>query len=67
MKAAACSWRQLGHGGDEAAAGDDEEVIDLRGVDVVAGVHEVAPLDHRPAVAGQVHVVEIEGRRRRST
>lgn len=52
---------QPSQGGDEAAAGDDEEVVDLRGVDLVAGVHEIAPLDDRPAVAGQLHVVEIEG------
>ena len=52
---------QLGDGGDEAAAGDDKDVVDLRGVDLVAGVHEIAPLDDRPAVARQIHVVEIEG------
>ena len=52
--------RQLGQGGYHGAAGDDEQVVDPRGVDVVAGVHEVATLDHRAAVAGQVLVVKIK-------
>ena len=55
---------QFGDGGDDAAAGDEEEVIDPLGVDVVAGVHEVAAFDDRPAVGGHFHVVEIEACRR---
>ena len=52
--------RQPGHGGDDVAAGDEEEVVDPLGVDVVGGVDEVAALDHRPAVAGPREVVEID-------
>ena len=52
--------RQLGDGGNDVAAGDEEQVVDPLGVDVVGGVHEVAALDHRAAVAGAGQVVEVD-------
>ncbi len=50
---------ELGNGRDDASPGDDEQVVDAFGVDVSAGVHEIAALDHGASVGRPLQVEEI--------